>query len=773
VKKRKILTFGNVVKPSKVKTAFSASNSFIKLSQVKAERIQFDADMVDIKDPKLAAEIRLSKIKELETKPQNILKDVTIEETEEDTLELFMVHVDKQVKQLATEDRIKSGDQELDSFEKKQLNAILNDEEAFFEAPEEVSLEPTQQDIFEQIQAKLAKKKELLETDHTKVEYEAFRKDFYVEPQEYARVSAKQVDQMRLDLDGIKVRGKNCPKPVERWSQCGLPNKVQEILRKNLKYERPSPIQAQAIPAVTSGRDVIGIAKTGSGKTLAFLLPMFRHIKDQRPLKNMEGPIALIMTPTRELAIQIQKDCRHFIKVLNLRAVCCYGGAPIKDQIAELKRGAEILICTPGRLIDLLCANSGRVTNLKRVTYVVLDEADRMFDLGFEPQVIKIVMNIRPDRQTLLFSATFPKFMESLARKILNKPLEIAVGVRSVVSPDVSQVVEIHVNEESKFLRLLDILGRTAANDITSKTLIFVDRQDAADILMGNLLKKGHPCQSIHGGKDQSDRDQTILDFKAGNISILIATSIAARGLDVKLLNNVINYECPNHIEDYVHRCGRTGRAGNKGIAYTFITPDQDRFAGDIVQALQNSGAHVPFDLKELVLNFEAKKRIGAAVQTGAGFGGRGLAQLEFHREITKKIQKKTHVSEDAEDQISDTEEQAPQFEEDEDINPNSLALLQPTAIESAVLWARERAAMKFKTLSELNQPVMIKTSADSAHSTEIEINEYPIMARFMVTNKEQINRITELSGAAITVRGVYVQPGRQPPFGERRLHLV
>ena len=176
-----------------------------------------------------------------------------------------------------------------------------------------------------------------------------------------------------------------------------------------------------------SGRNVIGVAKTGSGKTIAFLLPMFRHIKDQRPLEPLEGPISLIMTPTRELAVQIHKECRPFLKALNLRvciasicfactnldvspqAVCAYGGSPIKDQIADLKRGAEIIVCTPGRMIDLLAANSGRVTNLKRVTYVVLDEADRMFDMGFEPQVMRIIGNVRPDRQTVLFSATFPR----------------------------------------------------------------------------------------------------------------------------------------------------------------------------------------------------------------------------------------------------------------------------------------------------------------------------------------------------------------------------
>jgi ATP-dependent RNA helicase DDX46/PRP5 len=369
-----------------------------------------------------------------------------------------------------------------------------------------------------------------------------------------------------------------------------------------------------------SGRDVIGVAKTGSGKTIAFLLPLFRHIKDQRPLDQMEGPVAIVMTPTRELAVQIHRECKPFLKVMNLRvkssdhrfcfsthikfldckqAVCAYGGSPIKDQIAELKKGAEIIVCTPGRMIDLLTANSGRVTNLKRVTYVVLDEADRMFDMGFEPQVMKIVNNIRPDRQTVLFSATFPKQMDSLARKILRKPLEITVGGRSVVAGEIEQIVEVRA-EDTKFNRLLEILGQMYNEDPECRTLVFVDRQEAADNLLRELMRKGYLCMSLHGGKDQVDRDSTIADFKAGVVPIVIATSVAARGLDVKQLKLVINYDCPNHMEDYVHRAGRTGRAGNKGTCVTFITPEQDRYSVDIYRAVKASNADVSKELEDL-----------------------------------------------------------------------------------------------------------------------------------------------------------------------------
>lgn len=264
-----------------------------------------------------------------------------------------------------------------------------------------------------------------------------------------------------------------------------------------------------------------------------------------------------------------------------------------------MKKGAEIVVCTPGRMIDLLTANSGRVTNLKRATYLVLDEADRMFDMGFEPQVMKIVNNIRPDRQTVLFSATFPKQMDSLARKILRRPLEITVGGRSVVAAEIDQIVEVRA-EDTKFNRLLEILGQMYNEDAEARTLIFVDRQEAADSLLRELMRKGYLCMSLHGGKDQIDRDQTIADFKSGVVPIVIATSVAARGLDVKQLKLVINYDAPNHMEDYVHRAGRTGRAGNKGTCVTFITEEQERYSVDLYRALKASNANVPKDLEDL-----------------------------------------------------------------------------------------------------------------------------------------------------------------------------
>lgn len=495
------------------------------------------------------------------------------------------------------------------------------------------------------------KKKDLPATNHAKIMYEPFRKSFYSEPPELSEMTEEEVADLRLELDGIKIRGVDAPKPVQKWSQCGLGVPTLGVIQK-LGYERPSAIQSQAIPAIMAGRDVIGVAKTGSGKTIAFLLPMFRHIKDQRALDTLDGPVGLVMTPTRELATQIHKECKPFLKALNLRAVCAYGGAPIKEQIADLKRGAEIIVCTPGRMIDLLAANSGRVTNLRRVTYVVLDEADRMFDMGFEPQVMKILANIRPDRQTVLFSATFPRQMEALARKTLAKPVEIVVGGRSVVAPEITQIVEVR-SEETKFLRLLELLGNLYEDDKNEddRALIFVDRQESADGLLKDLMRKGYPCMSIHGGKDQIDRDSTIDDFKAGVVPIMIATSVAARGLDVKQLKLVVNYDAPNHLEDYVHRAGRTGRAGNTGTAVTFITEEQERYSLDIAKALRQSGQEVPEELQKLVDRFIEKVKAGKEKVSGSGFGGKGLERLDQERDAARNRERKIYkTGEEGED---------------------------------------------------------------------------------------------------------------------------
>jgi ATP-dependent RNA helicase DDX46/PRP5 len=304
------------------------------------------------------------------------------------------------------------------------------------------------------------------------VDYEPFKKVFLRLVPEIANMSADEVAAYRSSLDGIKVRGKNVPPPIKNWFQCGLNDRTLAVIKRN-NWKTPTPIQCQAIPVIMSGRDCIGVAKTGSGKTGSYLLPCFRHVLDQRPPEDLEGPSALIFTPARELCIQVFLQAKKFFKHIGVRGAAVYGGAPVADQIAELNKRPQVVVCTPGRMIDMLCANAGKVTNLRRVTYIVVDEADRMFDLGFEPQIVKIMENTRPDAQRVLFSATFPKQMESLAKKHLKKPVEMVVGGRSVVSSTIDHYVELR-EDETKFLRTLELLGEWFEK---GQVLIFVEQQ--------------------------------------------------------------------------------------------------------------------------------------------------------------------------------------------------------------------------------------------------------------------------------------------------------
>ncbi|XP_028966897.1 probable ATP-dependent RNA helicase DDX46 [Galendromus occidentalis] len=668
------------------------------------------------------------------------------------------------------------------------------------------------------------------------ITFQPFRKDFYIEVPELAQMTPAEVEALRAEMEGITVKGKNVPKPIKTWPQAGISKRVLDVLKK-LNFEKPTPIQCQALPAIMTGRDLIAIAKTGSGKTIAFLLPMFRHIMDQPPLEATDGPIGVVLTPTRELAMQITKDCRKFAKALGLRVVCVYGGTGISEQIAELKRGAEIIICTPGRMIDMLAANSGRVTNMRRCTYVVLDEADRMFDMGFEPQVMRIIDSVRPDRQTVMFSATFPRQMEALARRILIKPIEILVGGRSVVCKEVEQYVLI-VSEEDKFLKLLEVLGKYGAQ---GSAIIFVDKQEHADALLKDLMTASYNCSVLHGGIDQFDRDSTIVDFKNGKFNVLVATSVAARGLDVKQLILVVNYDCPNHYEDYVHRCGRTGRAGNKGFAYTFITPEQERYSVDILRALEASEATIPEDLQKLYNTYKEKMEAeGKKIKGSSGFSGKGFkfdeTEANFSSEKKKYQKAILGINDSDEDDAEDAIEQdietmlAPKKRVVETkAPPTAAAAAAPPPAEAAEPSGSELPAdplEKAKLLAsrinkqiannelKTDEPQAVKTTAPNSIAAqiarsiaeqraeklhlklnytpsgepdpllagdqtydkfeeELEINDFPQQARWKVTSKEAIAQIAEYSEAGLTVRGTYYPPGKEVPEGERKLFIA
>ena len=588
------------------------------------------------------------------------------------------------------------------------------------------------------------RKRELQRVDHSTINYLPFKKDFYIEVPEISKLTKEEIKEYRESLGNIRIRGKKCPSPIFGFHQCGLSDRILEILKKHA-YTKPTPIQAQAIPAIMSGRDIIGIAKTGSGKTLAFLLPMLRHILDQSLPTHGEGPIGIIMAPTRELAVQIHTELRRFTKRLGIKSVCIFGGSGISHQIGDLKRGAAIAVCTPGRMIDILCTNAGRVTNLKRVTYLVLDEADRMFDMGFEPQIMRIIDNIRPDRQTVMFSATFPRQVEAAARKILKRPIiEIIVGGVSVVCSDVKQIVEVR-SYETRFARLLQILGEWQDK---GSILIFVNQQDECDNIFKRLTQVGHKCSTLHGGKDQMDRASTINDFKNQEVSILVATSVAARGLDVPSLNLVINYSVPNHYEDYVHRCGRTGRAGRKGTAVTFISDDEEQFAPDLEKALRESGVDIPDDLKRICENYRLKLTSGDALRHGTGFGGSGYKFDEAEAQAKKKqekLQRKAYLGDEADDDDEDNEDQ---FDDDMDTSDSTSNTSKSQLDNLSSSTSKNAPSSSSSFRSSDNNPgnvdIMLQHIVGKATASgitndltaEVEINEYPQQARWKVTHK-------------------------------------
>lgn len=595
----------------------------------------------------------------------------------------------------------------------------------------------------------LQNEKELAKVDHENIDYLPFKRDFYVELQSVQELTDEEVHALRIELDGIKVSGKNCPRPIWKWSQLGLSSIVTSIMDEKLNYEKPTAIQSQALPAIMSGRDILGIAKTGSGKTLGFVLPLLKHVQDQPPLEKGDGPIAILLSPTRELALQIYKQLSIFTKKLGVSACCCYGGSSIEPQIAELKKGAQVVVSTPGRLIDLLAANGGRVCNLKRVTYVVLDEADRMFDIGFEPQVNKIFSQVRPDRQSILFSATFARKMESLAKAILLDPVEIVVGAISVVAPEITQRVELFEESEDlsevasrKFSRLVEILQYFAG----VKKLVFVEKQNSADDLLVKLLKKNISSMAIHGGKEQIERKHAIKEFsnKDSGVDILIATSIAARGLDVKGLDLVINFDPPNHMEDYVHRVGRTGRAGNKGDAYTFVTSSQERPITDLVKALRLS--QVPEEdidrrLVKISEEFLVKVKDGKE-KFRFGFGGKGLNNLDEIRNTNKNMERRIFDSEN-------TTESTKKSKHDNGENGSTANSTKMDLPEFKVIEGRAE---------ETSGPDKCKF-----HS-RVTINDFPQKARWIVVNADNLAQIIDATSTSITNKGQYYPPNSKIP---------
>lgn len=446
------------------------------------------------------------------------------------------------------------------------------------------------------------------------------QKNFYVE---HAAVSARNEYDINIwyQDNQVTLEGKQIPRPVFEFTEAGFPDTITDVLYSN--FQKPTTIQSISWPIATSGRDIISIAKTGSGKTLAFLLPAIMHILGQPSRGYREGPSVLVLLPTRELAQQVQEVARDYCKAMRLSLTCLFGGAPKSGQARDLERGVDIVVATPGRLTDFLEVGK---TNLKRCSYLVLDEADRMLDMGFEPQIRKIVSQIRPDRQTLMFSATWPKEVRKLAMDFQTDAARLTVGsLELAANHNITQVVEV-MNESEKQHRLMLLLN-DIMNQAECKTIIFVETKRKADDLTRFMRRDGWPALCIHGDKGQAERDWALAEFKAGKVPILLATDVAARGLDVDDIKYVINYDYSNNSEDYVHRIGRTGRCEKKGTAYTFFTYDNGSKAKDLIKVLEEANQEIPPALQEMARNSRPSGSNGYNGRRNGfkrGYGGNG-----------------------------------------------------------------------------------------------------------------------------------------------------
>ncbi|EMS54351.1 DEAD-box ATP-dependent RNA helicase 52C [Triticum urartu] len=481
----------------------------------------------------------------------------------------------------------------------------------------------------------------------------------------------------------VETSGREVPPAVGTFAEIDLGAALNDNIRR-CKYVRPTPVQRHAIPISLAGRDLMACAQTGSGKTAAFCFPIISGIMRGPPMQRSQRggsrtacPLALILSPTRELSMQIHEEARKFSYQTGVRVVVAYGGAPITQQLIllqckgdshklikllvvldlvihapqsllkveveeldlsiwlrDLERGVDILVATPGRLVDLL--ERARVS-LQSIRYLALDEADRMLDMGFEPQVRRIVeqmdMPPRGVRQTLLFSATFPGEIQRMASDFLENYIFLAVGRVGSSTELIAQRVEF-VQEADKRSHLMDLLHAQRDSSEQGKqalTLVFVETKRGADSLENWLCTNGFPATSIHGDRNQQEREYALRSFKSGQTPILVATDVAARGLDIPHVAHVVNFDLPNDIDDYVHRIGRTGRAGKSGIATAFFNDNNSSMAKSLADLMQESNQEVPAWLTR----YAARPSYGGGGgrnRRGAG-GGSRFGGRDFRRE--------------------------------------------------------------------------------------------------------------------------------------------
>eukprot|EP00794_Sanderia_malayensis_P008071 gene8071-8935_t len=434
------------------------------------------------------------------------------------------------------------------------------------------------------------------------------------EEKDVFRTIAQGINFDKYDEIPVEVTGHGqMPKPIKTFEDANIHELFLENVRR-AKYVKPTPVQKYALPIVLGDRDLMACAQTGSGKTAAFLLPVLTKMMQDglsgSRFTEIQAPAALIISPTRELTSQIYMEARKFSHKTDLRPVVCYGGVAVSHQMRQIENGCHMLVATPGRLKDFA---QRRKISLQNVKYLILDEADRMLDMGFMPDIKSIIgdfgMPDKENRQTLMFSATFPEEIQNLAAEFLSDYVFLTIGKVGGTSSNIEQVIE-EVADSDKRDKLVEILSSEGAN----KNLVFVETKRSADFLASYLSQSGFPTTSIHGDRFQQQREEALRDFRAGRCPILIATAVAARGLDIEDVKQVVNYDLPQEIDEYVHRIGRTGRIGNQGKATSFFSRGKDEsLARSLVKILSDANQVVPDWLEEV-----------AETALGTGYGPKG-----------------------------------------------------------------------------------------------------------------------------------------------------
>lgn len=657
--------------------------------------------------------------------------------------------------------------------------------------------------------------------DHSKVGYRPIEKDFYIPPPDIKAMTEEDVKKLLEDLDGAVVRGREIPRPMKNWDGTGLPDALLAKLTE-LNFPVPFAVQCIGIPVLMSGRDLLVSAKTGSGKTLMYSLPMIRHAMAQRRCGKGEGPIGLILLPTQELASQVYEVIQPFAAAAGLRVACSHGCVQLSENIKACKAGCDIMIAVPGRLLDLLTISGGKMLSMERVSMVVVDEVDRMFDSGFMEHTTAFLKNVRPDRQVAFVSATLPRALKRSVMEQLQHPVELSVGGRPTPASNVhqtfsffdEQVFEVDVDNRKPDERLPKLLQciTEMRNSTNSKgtMMVFVQTKDECNQLFADLTRCGYrgKIALLYSGMDKLDREYALERFTPDDQFVLISTGLGERGLDIAHLDLVVNYTMPDHYEAYVHRIGRTGRAGRTGNAVSFFTRIRDDdVAAELVEGLERAKQDVPEELHERAAVMRKKRQDGLAPARSAGFyKGYGAARKT---ELTRD--QKGHLRAAAKEAglegfVSSSESELESSGDDEDngrtrrgdpdifedgvdgkshqqnASPMSNALVvQKAATGGALAVFDEKMAQRLaeaRRFAESATDVFEKgEESKKRFRSEFPINDEPIFVRQKLQNAQNIKNIEAKTNTTIVRKGYYFDPKLKSSYkmkdGERPLYLL